>query len=218
MQLAKKALTFDDVLLVPAYSDLLPRDTSLKTRLTRSIHLNIPLVSAAMDTVTESELAIVMAQARLHDSIQRQAEELEVRVRARTAELTEANTRLEAEIGERRRAETEAERANRAKSEFLSRMSHELRTPLNSILGFGQLLELEGVSPGQRESVEHIVRAGRHLLGLIDECPVVHGVITATGEARRRGIDANAFAFVATRTQIAAVRVFLQGLPDLLGP
>jgi IMP dehydrogenase len=62
MQLAKKALTFDDVLLVPAYSDLLPRDTSLRTRLTRSIYLNIPLVSAAMDTVTESELAIVMAQ------------------------------------------------------------------------------------------------------------------------------------------------------------
>ncbi|MGE0802278.1 MAG: IMP dehydrogenase [Lautropia sp.] len=62
MQLAKKALTFDDVLLVPAYSDILPRDTSLKTRLTRNIQLNIPLVSAAMDTVTESALAIVMAQ------------------------------------------------------------------------------------------------------------------------------------------------------------
>ena len=62
MQLAKKALTFDDVLLVPAYSDLVPRDTSLRTRLSRSIHLNIPLISAAMDTVTESELAIVMAQ------------------------------------------------------------------------------------------------------------------------------------------------------------
>jgi IMP dehydrogenase len=62
MHLAKKALTFDDVLLVPAYSDLVPRDTSLRTRLSRSIQLNIPLVSAAMDTVTESELAIVMAQ------------------------------------------------------------------------------------------------------------------------------------------------------------
>ena len=62
MQLAKKALTFDDVLLVPAYSDLVPRETSLRTRLSRSIHLNVPLVSAAMDTVTESELAIVMAQ------------------------------------------------------------------------------------------------------------------------------------------------------------
>ena len=62
MQLARKALTFDDVLLVPAYSDLLPRDTSLKTRLSRNILLNVPLVSAAMDTVTESGLAIVMAQ------------------------------------------------------------------------------------------------------------------------------------------------------------
>ncbi|MBC7202910.1 MAG: IMP dehydrogenase [Pusillimonas sp.] len=62
MRLIKKALTFDDVLLVPAYSQVLPRDTSLATRLTRDISLNIPLVSAAMDTVTEARLAIAMAQ------------------------------------------------------------------------------------------------------------------------------------------------------------
>ncbi|MFM1987989.1 MAG: hypothetical protein RJA99_946 [Pseudomonadota bacterium] len=62
MRLAKKALTFDDVLLVPAFSEVLPRDTSLSTRLTRNIGLNIPLVSAAMDTVTESRLAIAIAQ------------------------------------------------------------------------------------------------------------------------------------------------------------
>ncbi len=62
MRLAKKALTFDDVLLVPAFSSILPRDASLKTRLTRGIGLNIPLVSAAMDTVTEARLAVAIAQ------------------------------------------------------------------------------------------------------------------------------------------------------------
>ncbi|HVW49173.1 MULTISPECIES: IMP dehydrogenase [unclassified Trinickia] len=62
MRLIQKALTFDDVLLVPAFSDVLPRDTSLKTRLTRNISVNMPLVSAAMDTVTEARLAIAMAQ------------------------------------------------------------------------------------------------------------------------------------------------------------
>jgi len=62
MRLIGKALTFDDVLLVPAHSAILPRDTRLSTKLTRKISLNIPLVSAAMDTVTEARLAIAMAQ------------------------------------------------------------------------------------------------------------------------------------------------------------
>jgi IMP dehydrogenase len=62
MRVIQKALTFDDVLLIPAHSRVLPRDVSLKTRLTRKLHLNLPLVSAAMDTVTEARLAIAMAQ------------------------------------------------------------------------------------------------------------------------------------------------------------
>ena len=62
LRLVARALTFDDVLLIPAYSEVLPRETSLRTRLTRNITLNIPLVAAAMDTVTEARLAIAMAQ------------------------------------------------------------------------------------------------------------------------------------------------------------
>ena len=82
MRLIQTALTFDDVLLVPAYSQVLPRDTSLITRLTRNISLNMPLVSAAMDTVTESRLAIAMAQEGgigiIHKNLTAQEQAIEV--------------------------------------------------------------------------------------------------------------------------------------------
>jgi PAS domain S-box-containing protein len=77
-----------------------------------------------------------------------------------------ARKRAEEEV---RQAKNEAERANLAKSEFLSRMSHELRTPLNASLGFGQLLEMDPLSPDQRDSVSQILKAGKHLLDLINE-------------------------------------------------
>jgi len=79
----KEALTFDDVLLVPAESDVLPNSVDTRTRITRSIELGIPLVSAAMDTVTEAGLAIALAQAGgigvIHKNLDIQAQAAEVR-------------------------------------------------------------------------------------------------------------------------------------------
>jgi IMP dehydrogenase len=82
MRITQKALTFDDVLLVPAHSNVLPRDVSLHTQLTRNITLNIPLLSAAMDTVTEARLAITLAQEGgigiLHKNMSAKAQAAEV--------------------------------------------------------------------------------------------------------------------------------------------
>ncbi|MEH6468126.1 MAG: IMP dehydrogenase [Porticoccus sp.] len=83
LRIAQEALTFDDVLLVPGYSEVTAKDVSLKTRLTRNITLNIPLVSAAMDTVTEARLAIALAQEGgigiIHKSMTIENQALEVR-------------------------------------------------------------------------------------------------------------------------------------------
>ncbi|HEX8552510.1 MAG TPA: PAS domain S-box protein [Abditibacteriaceae bacterium] len=84
-------------------------------------------------------------------------------------ERARAEDRLHLAKEEAERARSEAEWANRAKSEFLSRMSHELRTPLNSILGFGQLLSRADIDEKQRKRVDLIVTAGQHLLELINE-------------------------------------------------
>lgn len=101
------------------------------------------------------QLAVAIQQARLRQELREHAADLERRVAERTAELDKTRQ--------------EADRANQAKSEFLSRMSHELRTPLNAILGFAQLLEMDSLNPEQREGVAHILKGGRHLLDLINE-------------------------------------------------
>ncbi len=107
------------------------------------------------------------------------------RVRAESA-LREAHEALEARVEERTRdlaaATHEAERANAAKSEFLSRMSHELRTPLNAILGFGQILDRQALDELQKESVHYILKGGRHLLGLINEVLDISRVETGHAE------------------------------------
>jgi signal transduction histidine kinase/ActR/RegA family two-component response regulator len=91
-------------------------------------------------------------------------------------ELEDAAALLAQRESAMRSATDEAERANRAKSEFLSRMSHELRTPLNSILGFGQMLEMSERSEEGKQDVQHIMRAGKHLLVLIDEVLDISGI------------------------------------------
>ena len=103
----------------------------------------------------------VTARQEAEAEVARVQASLEQRVEERTAELGRANEIL-------REKHVEVERANRAKSEFLSRMSHELRTPMNSILGFGQVLARK-VTPEQEKHVRHILDAGRHLLELINE-------------------------------------------------
>lgn len=85
------------------------------------------------------------------------------------AEIFRSSQQIQAANEQLRAAKKEADRANHAKSEFLSRMSHELRTPMNAILGFAQLLEMEQLTADQLESVGHISRGGRHLLELINE-------------------------------------------------
>lgn len=89
----------------------------------------------------------------------------EVSFHAFVRDITERKTAVD----EITAAKEEADRANRAKSEFLSRMSHELRTPMNAVLGFAQLLDMDLENPQQKESTAEIIKAGKHLLELIDE-------------------------------------------------
>jgi CheY-like chemotaxis protein len=111
----------------------------------------------------------VTTRRQAEDALRKVRDELEGRVIARTSELAASNDALVLKIAERRRAQVEAEQANRAKSEFLSRMSHELRTPLNAILGFGEVLKTERGEVERAENIDQILSAGHHLLALVDE-------------------------------------------------
>jgi len=120
----------------------------------------------AIGTAVAGKAREVEERRAIQREVMRLNEELERRVHERTAQLEEANRSLQA-------ATRDAETANRAKSDFLSNMSHELRTPLNAIIGFGQLLQADGLAPQSLERnqgfIGHIVAAGQHLLALIND-------------------------------------------------
>ncbi|MDO9510958.1 MAG: ATP-binding protein [Bacteroidales bacterium] len=99
---------------------------------------------------------------KIENEIHNMNAELEIKVEQRTEQLADTNEKLSA-------AKLEAERANVAKSEFISRMSHELRTPMNSILGFAQLMNMGELTPAHKKGVDHILKSGKHLLDLINE-------------------------------------------------
>ena len=115
------------------------------------------------------------------------------------ADITD-RIRFEEEVNAARR---DAENANLAKSEFLSRMSHELRTPLNSIIGFAQLLDMGGLADNERDSVKHILKGGRHLLDLINEVLDIARI-----EAGRLSLSLEPVPVASTLTEVV----------DLIGP
>jgi signal transduction histidine kinase/CheY-like chemotaxis protein len=119
----------------------------------------------------ENEAALREIAREVNDRRQAQHEVMQLNERLE-ARVTDRTAQLEASNRELAQATEAAERANRAKSEFISSMSHELRTPLNAILGFGQLLASEGMpltAEKRAAFTQHILKAGHHLLSLINE-------------------------------------------------
>jgi signal transduction histidine kinase/CheY-like chemotaxis protein len=132
--------------------------------LVRGVIAPLRRVGSTADALAAGDLT-----ARAPQDGARELEQLGTSFNRMAATIAESRAALDARNVELVAAKHEAERANLAKSEFLSRMSHELRTPLNAILGFAQLLEFDALDKGQRESLDQISRGGRHLLHLIDE-------------------------------------------------
>ncbi len=146
-----------------------------------------------------------------------------VRRERTTTQLRELTEELEGRVEERTReaeaAREEALRASIAKTDFLSRMSHELRTPLNAIVGFGQLLAMDERDPDTRESVDQILAAGLHLVGLIDElldvAQIESGAIEIGLEPVRVGeLAADVVGLVSPLTADKGIEVELSGAVD----
>lgn len=144
-----------------------------------TVNLAIIIAGASFFIITMLLVSIRISQHREAEKLLLASEEmLKITVSERTAEL--------------RSAKDEAERANHAKTDFLSKMSHELRTPMNAIMGFAQLLEIdthEPLSPGQRDSVNEILQASRHLLDLINEVLDIARVDSGRMDMAMEGVE-----------------------------
>ena len=160
----------DDFLdaIVPLAVIFLIAGAALALAVSSSITVPLVALSGAADDVAAGDYSRRVRVDR-HDEVGRLAHAFNLM----TSEIQESHRTLESRVAARTAelaaARAEADRANRAKSEFLSLMSHDLRTPLNAILGFAQLLETETLTPAQREHVSHILSGGRHLLSLVSD-------------------------------------------------
>jgi len=130
----------------------------------RTVSLPVSRTARAADRLADGDLSV-----RMHETGSAELARLGRSFNHMARSLQESRKTLEDRNAELDVARLVAERANLTKSEFLSRMSHELRTPLNGIIGFGQLLEMDGLKSPSDRYVEQVLKAGRHLLELIDE-------------------------------------------------
>ena len=179
----------DLTLLAARQSDLLRgqrQDASITFRVLNPVRGEVWVETAAKAVAASDGPAGYIAISR--DVTERVRHEAELTVRAR--ELQDANDELDRLARHMAEARNAAERANRAKTRFLAGMSHELRTPLNGILGYAQLLRMDGgLSPTQSARVHAMLRAGRHLLDMISAVLDLREFETGTIEIHRGGLD-----------------------------
>lgn len=149
--------------IVKPLHELSMETTRLAKSVSRDDHSNLHYYGLSeVDSLVDNFRDMGVSLRKSYRELMEIRSDLELRVQARTADLTHQTEELQ-------RAKDEAESSSRAKSDFLSSMSHEMRTPMNAILGFSQYLEIEDLSEAHKNSVREIYKAGVHLLALIDQ-------------------------------------------------
>jgi signal transduction histidine kinase/CheY-like chemotaxis protein len=159
--------------------------------LTRKVAWPIRRIAGAADALSGGELSTRASTDGPVEVSQlgRSFNAMAVSIEQGSIAMNATNEQLKHSQADAERATEEAQHANQAKNEFLSRMSHELRTPLNAIIGFAQLLEMDELAGPQRESVGQVLMGGRHLLSLIDEVLDISRIESGTMRLSPEPID-----------------------------